>query len=162
LRKGPIIFDQPFRRKIMKALLLAPALCALLQAQIADPMDAALKDVNAELTKQPGHALVLVIERVDVFTVKLRVKTVNAPFQVVEAQARINGVNAGSVFSLYGKDLDGATGTVRVNEEANELFLTLAGADFYPKLVAKLPRRDEKPEVVKVVTSSSPVAPSKK
>lgn len=129
--------------RLRPALLLASLTVV---PAFAQSFDQAVAQLKARVVKEGGSGLVVMAERTDVFGVAFKVQAVGATFQDVAVKPRDSRHPA--IFSYSGKSTDAVSGTGRLNEEPNVLFVEVWGPDFKPKVTLKLPRRGEKPEIV--------------
>ena len=126
---------------MIHALLLAPALVALQ----ADPWSDAVATLEAKLKAQPGIGAVVLVERVDARTIRLRIKSAGAGFKQVEALSR----EAGGAYDIKASTpqmMDTFETTTLMPAEAVSLLVFIHGEMFSPKVVVPIPKAGAKAE----------------
>lgn len=122
------------------APLLLPAALMFLQA---DPWAAAQAQAQKELKANPGMACVVLVERKDATTLRLRVRTLGVGFKFVEAETL-----PGHLAVLKAETpqmMDSFDGTALISADAAELSVRLIGEQFSPQLRVAIPKPGEKP-----------------
>lgn len=118
---------------MIHALLLAPALFAVQ----ADPWADAVGQLETKLKAQPGIGAVVLAERLDGRTVRLRVKSIGAGFKQVEAQAREVG-GAYDIKASTPQMMDAFDTTTVLPAEATTLTVFISGEMFSPKVLVPI------------------------
>ncbi len=124
---------------MIHALLLAPALVALQ----ADPWTDAVATLEAKLKAQPGIGAVVLVERMDARTIRLRIKSAGAGFKQVEAMSR----EAGGAYDIKASTpqmMDTFETTTLMPAEAASLTVFIHGEMFSPKVVVPIPKAGAK------------------
>ena len=126
---------------MIPALLLAPALLALQ----ADPWTDAVATLESRLKAQPGIGAVVLVERLDARTIRLRVKSLGAGFKQVEAQSREVG-GAYDIKASTPQMMDSFDTTTLMPAEATSLTVFISGEMFSPKVVVPISKSGAKAE----------------
>ncbi len=130
---------------MLPILFAAPAL-VLLQA---DPQASAWADavatLEAKLKAQPGIGAVVLVERLEARTVRIRVKSIGAGFKQVEAQPRDVG-GAYDIKASTPQMMDSFETTTLIPAEAGSLTVFIHGEMFAPKVVVPIPKAGAKAE----------------
>ena len=126
---------------MLPVLLLAPALFALQ----SDPWTDAVATLESKLKAQPGIGAVVLVERLDARTIRLRVKSLGAGFKQVEAQSREVG-GAYDIKASTPQMMDSFETTTLMPAEATALTVFINGEMFSPKVVVPIPKAGAKAE----------------
>lgn len=126
---------------MLPMLLLAPAL-VLLQS---DPWGDAVAQLEVKLKAQPGIGAVVLAERLDARTVRLRIKSLGAGFKQVEALSREVG-GAYDIKASTPQMMDSFETTTLLPAEATSLTVFISGEMFSPKVVVPISKAGAKTE----------------
>lgn len=126
---------------MLPVLLAVPSLVVLQ----ADPWADALATLEAKLKAQPGIGAVVMVERADARTVRIRIKSMGAGFKQVEAQSREVG-GAYDIKASTPQMMDSFETTTLMPAEAASLTVFIHGEMFSPKVVVPIPKAGAKGE----------------
>ncbi|MFN8010606.1 MAG: hypothetical protein U0P81_04300 [Holophagaceae bacterium] len=126
---------------MLPVLLAAPALLVLQ----ADPWTDAVAQLEARLKAQPGIGAVVLAERVDAHTIRLRIKAVGAGFKSVDAFSKEIG-GAYEIRASTPQMMDSFDTTSLMPAEATSLQVQISGEMFAPKVVVPISRAGAKAE----------------
>ena len=126
--------------------LLLPAALMLLQS---DPWSGVLAQLHKELKSSPGMGCVVMVERKDATTLRLRVKTVGVGFKFIEAESFPS--HTGIIKADTPQMMDSFDGTALIPADATELAVRLAGEQFSPQLRIAIPKAGDKAQTASMV-----------
>lgn len=141
----------------MKSLAFVFPLAAgvLLCAQ-GPEWDKAMTQAKKLVGKGEGAACVVMLERADATTVKIRLQLLGTSVR----EATFTGL--GETSSVRGLELDSPKGmdqlqgSAMLNEQIHSMDVMLKGEDFRPRFRMRVPKQGDKPETAVVVTGSAP------
>lgn len=149
----------------MRAPALLPVLCLIALPAAAQQeggvsvpspdWTSAISKMRHRVDKRGGAGAVILIERIDTFTLHLKVELAGAKTEQVNFSA-LRGEFSTTAFTYNGKKTEYVEGTARLNEVPSEMLVELSGDDFHPRVRMRIPRRGERPEVVSVVVGDAP------
>lgn len=137
------------------AFVIPLAAGALLCAQSPE-WDKALAQARKQVGKGDGVACVVMLERADATTVRIRLQVLGTSVR----EASFNGI--GEAISVRGLELDSPKGmdqlqgSAMLNEQIHSMDVMLKGEDFRPRFRMRVPKQGEKPETAVVVTGLIP------
>ncbi len=123
-------------------LFAAPA---LVQTQ-ADPFSAALGELATKLKAEPGVGAVVVAERVDARTVRLRIKCLGTGFKSVEAMSPETPSGTYAISASTPQMMDSFETTTIMPVEALTLKVRISGEIFNPSLLIPITKVGQKAE----------------
>lgn len=126
---------------MLPVLLAAPALVALQ----SDPWAEALATLEAKLKAQPGIGAVVLVERLEARTVRIRVRSIGAGFKQVEAHPRDVG-GAYDIKASTPQMMDSFETATLIPAEAASLTVFIHGEMFSPKVIVPIPKVGAKGE----------------
>lgn len=130
----------------LRALLLFSA--AALAAWTAPPeWDKALQQARQFLGRSGGYGGVVLLERTDPQTVSIQLQTLGTTVKKAHFRARLDGKTQPALSLESAKGMDSLRGTAMLSEQFLEMEVALEGDDFQPRLLMRIPRTGEKPEV---------------
>lgn len=118
--------------------------------------DAALAKARQAFGTSGGTACVVMLERADATTVRIRLQVLGASVR----EARFTGLAENS--SVAGleldcpKGLDRLQGSAMLGEQVHAMDIQLKGEDFRPRLRMRVPKQGERPETGTVVVGVAP------
>lgn len=130
---------------MLPVLLAAPALLVLQADSQASAWADAIAQLEAKLRAQPGIGAVVLAERVDAHTIRLRIKSLGAGFKTVEAFSK----EAGGAYEIKASTpqmMDSFDTTSLMPAEAASLHVAISGEMFAPKVVVPIPKAGAKAE----------------
>jgi len=125
-------------------LILAAGLAA-----IASPpeWDKAIQSARQTLAKGSGFAGVVLLERSDPQTVNIQLQTLGTTVKKAIFRAHSDGKTVSALSMESAKGMESLRGSSMLNEQFLEMEVSLEGEDFHPRLLMRIPRSGEKPEV---------------
>ena len=129
--------------------LLALGAATVLAAQAAPPeWDKALAHARQVLGKDAGYAGIVMLERTDPQNVNIRLQVLGTLVRKARFQARAtDGKGLPALFLESGKGMDSLRGSSLINEQFLEMEVSLEGEDFQPRILMRIPRSGERPQV---------------
>jgi hypothetical protein len=132
--------------KNIRALLLVSA--AAITVWAAPPeWDKALQQVRQTLAKTSGYAGVIMLERADPQIVNIHLQTLGTTVKRAYFRAKLDGKTVPALSMESEKGMDSLRGSSMLNEQFLEMEIVLEGDDFRPRLLMRIPRSGERPEV---------------
>jgi hypothetical protein len=137
------------------AFIFPLAAGAVLCAQSPE-WDRAMAQARQLLGKGGGQACVVMLERADANTVKIRLQVLGTSIR----EASFTGL--GETTSVRGLELDSPKGmdqlqgSAMLNEQIHSMDVILKGEDFRPRLRMRVPKQGDKPETAIVVAGVAP------
>jgi hypothetical protein len=123
-------------------------LAAALSTQAAPPeWDKALQSARKSVAENSGYAAVILLERADPQTVNIQLQVLGTTVKKAYFRARAEGKTVPAFSMESAKGMDSLKGSAMLNEQHLEMDVTLEGEDFHPRLLLRIPRLQEKPEV---------------
>ena len=132
--------------KSVRTLILCSTIALALPAAPPE-WDKALHQARQSLVKASGYAGVIMLERVDPQTVAIHLQTLGTTVKKAYFRARAEGKSMPALSLESDKGMESLSGSSMLNEQFLEMEVSLEGEDFRPRLLMRIPRSGEKPEV---------------
>jgi hypothetical protein len=127
---------------------------ALLCAQSPE-WDKAMAHAKQQLAKANGTACLVLLERVDATTVKIRLQVLGTSIREASFTGIGESISVRALELDSPKGMDHLQGSAMLNEQIHTMDIQLKGEDFRPRIRMRVPKQGDKPETGLVVVGSA-------